>query len=178
MVFQSKIPSHCVHGTHPLLLPCPPPALRRGEIKILQKSLLWGGVRNFNFGAWGGGGSHNFEVTGLRLQIKIAWSVFTGLINWRGLHLSHIWTIHLYGVLMLRFVLCLLYFFRFHFLYIYQELCWMRGLCISFPCFLFPVGGAVKNLRTRGLKDIRTGRVTDLRGGVFLLEEGGGSVPH
>ena len=34
---------------------------------------------------------------------------------------------------MLRFVLGLLYFLRFHFvLFICQELCWMRGLYISF----------------------------------------------
>ena len=72
MVFQSKIPSHCVHGTHPLLLPCPPPALRRGEIKILQKSLLRGGSEILILVRGEGGGSHNFEVTGLRLQIKIA----------------------------------------------------------------------------------------------------------
>ena len=79
---------------------------------------------------------------------------------------------------MLRFVLCLLCFCRFHFLYIYQELCWMRGLCISFPCFLFPVGGGVKGLRTRGLKNFRTGRVTDLRGGGGggFFAEGGGRV--
>ena len=44
---------------------------------------------------------------------------------------------------MLRFLLGLLYFFRFHCSFICQELCWMRGLCISFTssCFLFPVGG-------------------------------------
>ena len=30
--------------------------------------------------------------------LKLFVSVFTGLINWRGLHLSHVWTIHLYWV--------------------------------------------------------------------------------
>ena len=51
---------------------------------------------------------------------------------------------------MLSFVLGLLYFFRFHFVFfIFRELCWMRGLCISFTssCFLFPVEGGVKSLR-------------------------------
>ena len=51
-----------------------------------------------------------------------------------------------------RFIVFLqisLYFF------ICQALCWMRGLCISFtsPCFLFPVGGGVKGLRTGEIKN-------------------------
>ena len=40
-----------------------------------------------------------------------------------------------------------------------QESCWTRDLCISFPssCFLFPVRGGVKSLRTGGrLKNFRT----------------------
>ena len=52
-----------------------------------------------------------------------------------------------------RFIVFLqisLYFF------ICQVLCWMRGLCISFtsPCFLFPVGGGVKGLRTGEIKKL------------------------
>ena len=35
------------------------------------------------------------EKTDLLFQINIAWSLFTGLINWRGLYLSHIWTIYI-----------------------------------------------------------------------------------
>ena len=35
------------------------------------------------------------DKTGLPLHINTAWSVFIGLINWRGLLLSHIWTIQL-----------------------------------------------------------------------------------
>ena len=39
------------------------------------------------------------DKSGLLFQINIAWSVLTGLINWRrGLHLSHIGTIHFYWV--------------------------------------------------------------------------------
>ena len=36
--------------------------------------------------------------------------------------------------------------------FICQELCWMRGLCISFTslCFLLTVGGGLKCLRTGG----------------------------
>ena len=49
----------------------------------------------------------------------------------------------------LRFVLGLLYFFRFHFVFflIFEEFCWMRGLCISFTssCFLFLVGGGFED---------------------------------
>ena len=64
----------------------------------------------------------------------------------------------------------------FAFFFICQELCWMRGLCISFTftCFCFQSeegggGGRVKSLRTgggegKGVKKFRTWRVTDLRG--------------
>ena len=38
------------------------------------------------------------DKSGLLFQINMAWLVFTWMINWRGLHLSHIWTIHLYWV--------------------------------------------------------------------------------
>ena len=31
------------------------------------------------------------DKSGLLFQINIAWSVFTGLISWRGLHFSHVW---------------------------------------------------------------------------------------
>ena len=33
------------------------------------------------------------DNSNLLFQINIVWWVFTGLINWRGLHVSHIWTI-------------------------------------------------------------------------------------
>ena len=58
--------------------------------------------------------------------------------------------------------------------FICQELCWMRGLWINFTssCFLFPVRGGVKSLRTGGLKNFKTGRVINLE--VFLL---GGQYP-
>ena len=53
--------------------------------------------------------------------------------------------------------------------FICQELCSMRCLCISFTsCFLFPVGGGVKSLRTGGLKNFRAG-------GLPIC---GGSTPH
>ena len=59
-----------------------------------------------------------------------------------------------------------------------QELCWMRGLCISFTstCFLFPIRGEVKSLRTRG------GGCQKLSGlrGLPICVRGyfRGSVPH
>ena len=58
------------------------------------------------------------DESGLLFQMTIAWSVLIGMINWRGLHLSHIWTIHLFWVYMLRFALGLLYFFRYHFVFL------------------------------------------------------------
>ena len=62
---------------------------------------------------------------------------------------------------MLRFVLGLLYFFRFQFVFfICQELSWIIGLCINFtsPCFLFPVGGGGKKFGDwRGVKSLGTG---------------------
>ena len=62
---------------------------------------------------------------------------------------------------MLRFILDLLYFFRFHFaFFICWQLCWIRGLCISFTSCLFPVDGRSKKFEDWG---------------VTILE---GSVPH
>ena len=108
--------------------------------------------------------------------------MFTGLINCRGFHLSHIWTIHLYwDYICFKFFIRFIVFFQFSLCFsICQKLCWMRGLCISFTSLCFFVSsrrGGLEGLRTgrgEGLKNFRTGRVTSL-GGTFA---GGGSVPH
>ena len=113
------------------------------------------------------------DETSLLFQINIAWSVFTGLINWRGLHLSHIWTIHLYWVYMLRFALGLLYFFRFDFAFLFVKsyVGWEICALASHLVFCFQSEGGVKSLRTWGRGgNFRTGGVTNLGiwgGGIF-----------
>ena len=96
-------------------------------------------------------------------------------------YLNHLFILSLNVKVCIRFIVFLEISLCF---FICQELCWMRGLSISFTssCFLFPVrgrgrgrGGVVKSLRTGGLKNFRTGEVTDLWG-LFLLGVGGGGV--
>ena len=103
--------------------------------------------------------------------------MFTGLINWRGLHLSHIWTIHLHLVQMLRLVLCLLHFFRFHFAFLFAKsyVGWeVSGLASHLHVFCFKLEGK-KMFEDwgKGIQKIRIGGVGG--GGVLLL---GGLVPH
>ena len=79
------------------------------------------------------------DKSGLLFQINIAWSVFTGLINWIFLIFEPFIYIEpkcLYHVYCISSDFTLFFF-------ICQGLCWMRCLCISFTCscFLFPVGG-------------------------------------
>ena len=77
---------------------------------------------------------------------------------------------------MLRFLLGLLYFFRFHCSFICQELCWMRGLCISFTssCFLFPVGGGGRGAGVRGWGGGEVWQLEGLGGGGKNFRTGGG----
>ena len=116
-----------------------------GKLCCFPVDLFWSNLHLDNF--------LEKNITGLLFQINIAWSVFTGLINWRGLHLSHIWTIHLYWVEILRFVLGLLCFFRFQFLfllvksYVGWKVC---ALASHLHDFCFQSEGGVKNLKTRG----------------------------
>ena len=113
------------------------------------------------------------DKTGLPLQINITWSVFIGLIKWRDLHLSNIWTfqwLRLNVKVYIRFIVFVQTSFCF---FICWQLCWIRGLRtgVTSSCFLFPVGGGrVKRLTTGGLKKFRTGGLP------FLLL--GGSVPY
>ena len=98
--------------------------------------------------------------------------MFTGLINWRGLHLSHIWTIHLrlrLRLTMLRFALGFQYFFRFNFVFLFVKSNVGWEICVlasHLHVFCLQLEGGVKSLRTRGLKNVRTGRVTNLGRGV------------
>ena len=95
------------------------------------------------------------------------------LINWRGSHFSHIWTIHLYWVKMLKLLLGLLYFFRFHFVFLFLksyvrwEVCPLASYLHVF-CFQ----------SERWVKSLRTGEVKKMLGlgwGYFCW--GRGSVP-
>ena len=104
------------------------------------------------------------DKTDLTLQINIGWSVFTGLTNWRGFYLLHIWTIQLSSLLnfkvYIRFIVFLQISFRF---LICWQLCCIRclcSLCISFTCWLFLVKGrVVKSLDGEGeLKSFKTGK--------------------
>ena len=72
---------------------------------------------------------------------------------------------------MLRFILGLLYFFRFHFVFfICRQLRWIRGLRISFTSFLFPVKGRSKKFEDwQGVSSFRIGK-----GGVKRVREGRG----
>ena len=84
---------------------------------------------------------------------------------------------------MSRFILGLLYFFRFHFVVCCcWQLSWIRGLCISFTSCLFPVKRGVKSLGTGGslkvwgLEDRGKNLKTGGRGvtGFFFFLRGGG----
>ena len=88
------------------------------------------------------------------------------LINWRGLHRCHYWPIHLYWVYMLRFALGLLYFLRFHVVFLFVKSYVGRKICAlasHLHVFVSSQRGAVKILVWGGggggvrLKDFRTG---------------------
>ena len=95
------------------------------------------------------------------------------------MHLFHIWNIHLYWVKMLRFLLGLLYFFRFHFVflfaksYVWWEVC---ALASHLHAFCFQSGESKKFDDWGELKIFRTGEVTDLGKGV-IFTGGGVSTP-
>ena len=125
------------------------------------------------------------DETGLHLQINIRWSLFIVLNSWRTLHLFHIWTIQLLS-LNLKPYFRFMIFIQISFCFIIcWQLCWIRGLCISFTfsCFLFPVEVGSKKFEDRGLKNFRTGALPSL-GALFLFGggggggRGGGSLPH
>ena len=81
-------------------------------------------------------------------------------------YLNHSFILSLNVKVCIRFTVFFLHSFCF---FIFQELCWMRGLCISLTssCFLFPVGGERKKFEDwgGGLKNFR-----NARGEVLLLE--------
>ena len=64
---------------------------------------------------------------------------------------------------MLRFTLVMLYFFRFHFVFLFPE---VRALASHLYVFCFQSEGGIKSLRTGGLKKFRIGGLPFfLRGG-------------
>ena len=100
---------------------------------------------------------------------------------WRGLHLFHIWNIHLHWVKMLRFLLGLLYFFRFHFVFLFaKSYVWWKVCALGshLHAFCFQSGESKKFDDWGELKNFRTGEVTDLGKGVIFAGGGGGSAPH
>ena len=116
--------------------------------------------------------------------------MFTGLINWRGLRLSHIWTIHLrlrLRLTMLRFSLGFQYFFRFNFVFLFVKSYVGWEICVlasHLHVFCFQSEGGVKNLRTGKVKKFQdwwggVGGALPIWGrGCIFAWGGGGSVPH
>ena len=124
------------------------------------------------------------DEIGLLFQINIAWLVFTGLISWRGLHLSYIWTIQLWlrlRLTMLRLALGFRYFLWYHFVFLFVKSYAGWDICVSashLHVYCFQLEGGVKSLRTGGLKSVRTGWLLIWRGGYFCLGGGGGTPLH
>ena len=76
---------------------------------------------------------------------------------------------------MLRFILVMLYFFRFHFVFLFPE---VRALASHLYVFCFQSEGVIKSLKTGGLKNFRIGGLP-----FFFWGGGGGGrvstlVPH
>ena len=108
------------------------------------------------------------HVSADTLQLKFPGSKFFLI------HSGNIWTIHLYWVQMLRFVIGLLYFFRFHFVFLFVKIYvgWeVCALASHLHVFCFQSEGGVKHLRTRGGGGVKNFRSE----GSLLL---GASVPH
>ena len=96
--------------------------------------------------------------------------MFVGLIIWRSLQFSHIWTMQLLILNVKGYIIFIQISFYFC---ICWQLCWIRGLRINFTslCSLFPVGG-----RSKKFEDW-AGYFFFLEGGIFLLGKGAGSTP-
>lgn len=72
---------------------------------------------------------------------------------------------------MLRFILVMLYFFRFHFVFLFPE---VRALASHLYVFCFQSEGVIKSLKTGGLKNFRIGGLPFFWGGVRVST----LVPH
>ena len=118
------------------------------------------------------------NLINLLSQINTAWLVFNKADQLKRFapfsYLNHSFILSLNVKACIRFILFLQISLCF---FVCQELCWMRGLCISFTsCFLFPVGGGSEKVWGLGwLKKFRTGerlpiwRVTFAGGGQYPI---------
>ena len=106
------------------------------------------------------------------------WSVFIGLINWKGLHLSPIWAVQLLSQNVKVYFRLIVFHFAW---FISWQLYWIIGLRISFTSSFFFVSSqrrlSKKFVDWEGLKKLGLGEL------LFCLESifvggGGGSVPH
>ena len=96
------------------------------------------------------------DETELQFQINIAWSLFIGLIRWRTLHLSHIWTIQLLSLNIKAYVRFIIYPISFCF-FICWQLCWIKVCVLASRLHVFCFQSKVE------VKSLRAGRVINFR---------------